>query len=195
MAWIRRLAYALVKDADVADDISQETWLAAHDRLPADRPLRPWLARVVLNVTRMRSRAETRRDAREAAVPVLPAEPQTDALVDRVALQRALVDAVLALAEPLRTTVLLHYFEGLSSAAIARPLGIPDGTVRRRLKDALDELRAHFAKRERRGLAALAPIAGLAKPRASLTFAVGGISMKKLFAAIAAVLALLVLVG
>jgi RNA polymerase sigma-70 factor (ECF subfamily) len=155
LAWIRRLAYAIVKDADVADDISQEAWLAARRSAPGDRPLRPWLARVIRNLVKMQSRSDVRREHREAAVADDARAPAADELVDRVAMQRALADAVLALSEPYRSTVLLHYFEGLSSAEIARRLQIPDGTVRRRLKFALDELRAHFERRDRRGLYAL----------------------------------------
>lgn len=104
LAWIRRLAYALVKDADVADDISQEAWLAARRAAPDDRPLRPWLARVVRNLVRMQSRSTVRREHREAAVADASKAPAADELVDRVELQRALADAVLALAEPYRAT-------------------------------------------------------------------------------------------
>jgi RNA polymerase sigma-70 factor (ECF subfamily) len=184
LAWIRRLAYAIVKDADVADDISQEAWLAARRSAPGDRPLRPWLARVIRNLVRMQSRSDVRREHREAAVAGDTCAPASDELVDRVAMQRALADAVLALSEPYRSTVLLHYFEGLSSAEIARRLEIPDGTVRRRLKFALDELRAHFERRDRRGLFALAPLIA------------GNVTMKKSVLVIAAVvLMLLAVVG
>src|SRR4029079_7729869 len=141
IAWVRRLARALVKDPTVPDDVAQDAWLLATQHPPSDtRPLRPWLRRVVLNVVRMRHRAASRREAREAAV--VPGNAPTPAdLVERVELQRAVADEVLALAEPYRSTVLLHFVEGLSSAQIARRLAIPDSTVRRRLKGAIDQLR------------------------------------------------------
>ena len=61
MAWVRRLARALVKSEVVADDVAQETWLRASRRLPQDgRPLRPWLHRVVVNVVRMLHRGASR---------------------------------------------------------------------------------------------------------------------------------------
>ncbi len=158
LAWVRRLAFALVRDAAAAEDISQEAWLAAHAHAPADRPLRPWLGTVVRNLVRMRLRSDARRLRREAAVTDETPPPTADELVDRVELQRALADAVLELDEPYRATVLLHYFEGLTSADIARRQGIPEGTVRRRLKVALDRLRARFEARDRRGVAAFAPL-------------------------------------
>lgn len=53
MAWIRRLAFALVKDEATADDVAQETWLAAADHTPEDGPNRPWRVqrdRVIVSV-------------------------------------------------------------------------------------------------------------------------------------------------
>ena len=61
LAWIRRLAYALVRDRDDADDISHETWLAARDRLPDGRPLRPWLIRIAHNLAANYHRDKARR--------------------------------------------------------------------------------------------------------------------------------------
>jgi hypothetical protein len=51
---------------------------------------------------------------------------------------------VLELREPFRRTVLLRYFKGRSSAEIARAQSVPDGTVRWRLKSAIDQLRARL---------------------------------------------------
>jgi plastocyanin len=56
-------------------------------------------------------------------------------------MHRKLVEAVARLAEPYRQTVLLRYFEELSSAEIGERLGIPAATARGRLKTALDLLR------------------------------------------------------
>ena len=68
------------------------------------------------------------------------------------------------LAEPYRQTLVLRYFEELSGAEIARRLHVPAGTVRWRLKVALDELRRQLDERHggRREVwtAALLPLAG-----------------------------------
>ena len=56
--WVRRLALALVKNPDDADELAQETWEAALSRPPREAgPLRPWLAGVVRNLARMRARS------------------------------------------------------------------------------------------------------------------------------------------
>ena len=45
--WVRRLALALVRDPDDADEQAQETWEAALSRPPRESgPQRPWLAGV-----------------------------------------------------------------------------------------------------------------------------------------------------
>ena len=51
--WLRRLAASLVGDGAQADDLVQETWMAALRRPPrADGEPRPWLARVASNLAR-----------------------------------------------------------------------------------------------------------------------------------------------
>jgi RNA polymerase sigma-70 factor (ECF subfamily) len=199
MGWVRRLARALLDDA-AADDVAQETWLVAASQQPdEDRPLRPWLARVVRNLAHTRRRGETRRDERETAYEAstgrsvaTPAE-----LIERVELQRVVAGEVLALAEPYRSTVLLHFFEGLTSAQIARRLGIPDGTVRRRLKTSLDQLRAQLEARndkpDRGWLAALVPLAHSAERAVPPFSFLGALIVKKII--VVAVLLVLVVAG
>jgi RNA polymerase sigma factor (sigma-70 family) len=193
MAWMRRLARALLRDGD-AEDLAQDAWIVASERAPSEGPTRPWLARVMLNLARMRGRSRMRREAREEkTAELVQAEPRPDDLVERVEMQQLVASYVLALAEPYRSTVLLHFFEELSCAEIVRKLEIPEGTVRRRLKVALDELRARIGANDRsgRGLLALAPLA--AAPTSNpLPVAIGVFAMKKLVAGIVVVILLLV---
>ena len=198
MGWVRQLARALVKDVALADDVAQDTWLVAAEREPdADQPLKPWLARVVKNLVHTRRRSHARRTQREASVVDERVTRTPAELIERVELQRAVADEVLALAEPYRSTVLLHFVDGHSSAEISRRLGIPDGTVRRRLKVALDQLRAALAKRsdqpQRGWLAALVPFAMSNDVRPTPT-AIGAIAMKKILA-IVVLLCLLLAIG
>lgn len=182
MAWLRRLARALLH-GDEAQDLAQDAWLVAATERPADgRPLRPWLSRVVRNLARMKVRGRARREARESASAATETEASPAELVQRVELQQLVAGEVLRLSEPYRSTLLLHYFEELTCAEIARRLGVPEGTVRRRLKVALDEIRARLAAHERTpgGLAVLAPLAGPALPSQPVTsLAPGALVMKK----------------
>ncbi len=179
--WARRLAAELVGDGAAADDVVQEAWLAMARREPGgDRPLRPWLAEVLRNAARQFRRGESRRARREAEVARDEALPSAAEMVERAEAHRRLVDAVLALPEPLRRTVMLRWFEGLSAAEIARRTEVPAATVRWHLQKGLGRLREELdesvgGERER-WVKALAPLVGsapLAVPAA--TVGAGGV--------------------
>lgn len=155
--WVARLARSLTGDPAEADDIVQDAYAAALRSPPeTDRPIRPWLRRVVVNLVRMRHRAGVRRAANE---PVIEAQAEPvrtpDELLARAELERRLAELVIALDEPYRTTVLLRYREGLTAEQIAKQQGIPAGTVRGRLKTGLDRLRRELDDSERKQLRAL----------------------------------------
>jgi RNA polymerase sigma factor (sigma-70 family) len=146
-AWVQRLARVLAGPSD-AEDVAQETWLAALRQPPrTHRPLKPWLARVVRNFALKARRGKAHRQESEelAARPIR--SPSSAALVERLELERELVEALQALEEPYRSTVILRYLDGRSAASIAAELGIPARTVRWRLKRGLDELRLRLDRR------------------------------------------------
>jgi RNA polymerase sigma factor (sigma-70 family) len=148
-AWTRQLARSLVGTGD-ADDLVQDTWVAAMHRPPdTTKPVRPWLGTVVRNNAFNRSRSAARRGARETAGEVVSRQvPETaEALLGRLELHKILVEAVAELAEPYRRMVLLAYFEGLTSVEIGASENLPPGTVRGRLKTALDLLREALDRR------------------------------------------------
>lgn len=172
-SWLRQLARSLVHEG--AGDLVQETWVAALRRPPQDvGSARPWLRTVLTNAARLRWRSDANRRAREqVAVDLDDREPASpDALLERHELQQLLARLVSELDEPFRSTVLLRFAEGLTPTQIARRLAIPAGTVRWRLKEALDRLRvqldsAHRGDR-RAWMLAFAPLAmprpGVAAP-------------------------------
>jgi RNA polymerase sigma-70 factor (ECF subfamily) len=146
--WMRALAVGLLGDAAAADDVVQEATVAALLHAPSDEhALAPWLSRVVRNFAWRRRRGEQRRADREARATGPAPEPTPAETLERLDLQRALVEAVRAIDEPLRTTLVLRYFEGKSSADIAREQRIPPGTVRWRLDRGLDQLRERLDSR------------------------------------------------
>ncbi|MCU1276785.1 MAG: hypothetical protein JWM53_331 [bacterium] len=160
--WVRRVAARLVRDGS-ADDVAQDAWVQALKQRPdASTTLRGWLTEVMRRLAHTRARAEARRRARERAdVPTTEA-PAADRLLEKAELLRRLAQLVGELDEPYCSTVLLRYFEGASAAEIARRHAVPAGTVRWRLKEALDQLRARLGREvdRDRALRALAPIAG-----------------------------------
>jgi RNA polymerase sigma-70 factor (ECF subfamily) len=175
--WLRGLAASLIGDAAQADDLVQDTWLAALRRPPsADGEPRPWLARVVRNLAKNTRRDRSRRLAREEFAHEERALPSPDALAQQAEAQRLLAEAVTRLAEPLRDVIVLRYFQGLDSSAAAARLGVPAGTVRTRLARALEALRADLDGRFDEGRKAwglmLAPLARGARVQVSTAGAV-----------------------
>lgn len=140
--WLRRLARSMVNDSATADDLAQDAWIIASRKAPTDgRPLRPWLSRVMLNLVRMRHRGARRRETHEEQTPTgTPATPEE--LYERVEMQRQLAEIVLALKPIYRDVVLMHFVEGRTSAEIGEALCIDAGTVRWRLKTAIEQMRA-----------------------------------------------------
>jgi len=182
---LRTLARALVRgDAD-ADDLVQDTAVAALEHPPAlDRPVRPWLAVVLRNRRKMDRRGEERRRQRELAaiagadaiaVPARatgePARSGRVAMgeaapeaIDRARILERLSAALVALDEPYRTAIVRRYLDGESAAEISRALDVPAGTVRWRIKTGLERLRAALDDSTPRWRHALVPfIPALAK--------------------------------
>lgn len=149
--WMRTLARRLLADPADVDDVVQDAsiaaWRQTESMAPQPRALEPWLARVVRNLARSRQRSRERRDAHEGARSPLAALPTAEQILERLDLQRILVEEVRALEEPLRSTIVLRFFEERTSASIAEASGIPEGTVRWRVKRALAELRARLDRR------------------------------------------------
>jgi len=150
-AWVRRLARSLTLDDARAEDATQDAFVAALERPPRSaRNPRGWFASVLANAARSAGRAEGRRARRERASARPEALPSAAELAGELEWQRRIAAAVLALDEPYRTTLLLHFYRGLAPAEIARRRGEPAATVRSHLKRGLDQLRARF-DREHRG--------------------------------------------
>ncbi len=174
LAWIRRVAGELVSDGDRADDLAQDACVVALSRAPGDeRFFRGWLARVMQNLVRQDLRGARRREAREERSARTERLDPTDELVARASLQRKIVNAVMELDEPYRSTVLLRYFEELPPREIARRQAVPVATVHSRLKRALARLREELADTRGAWIALLAPLAPT--PPSPLALSAGGL--------------------
>lgn len=141
-AWLAALARQLVQRGEVADEVAQDAWTAAVlQPAPHTAGVRSWLAAILRKQLAGRRRQEQRRQARERQAARPEAQPPVSETVASFEVQRDVANAVLALAEPYRTVVLLRFWDGLSSRAIAARLGVPLETVRTREKRGLAMLR------------------------------------------------------
>ncbi len=145
--WLRELSRRLVGEA-AAEDLVQDVWVQASGKLPREGSSpRAWLATVLRRSHGRRMARELAAKARDADVARPEAQPSAAELVEAAEAQHWLVEAVLGLDEPWREAVLLHFFEGMSAADIARRDGVPASTVRTRIARGVELLRARLDAR------------------------------------------------
>ena len=129
--------------ADVAHDLLQETFLQVvkqAERLDAVTMPRAWLFGIARNILARHYRRQP-----ETAIEIFP-EPAVAAVEDgRLPAMR---EAIAALAPELRETLELRIEQELSYEEIAGVLGVPVGTVRSRLHNAVRRLRAALTDRD-----------------------------------------------
>src|SRR5688572_4580251 len=112
--WVRRFARTLARDDASADDLEQDAWLAALEHPPRNTEAPAgWLRRVLVHRPIDVSVEGRRRESREHAASRSEASRAARDVVASAEAHRRVVEAVLALEEPYRTTVLLRFFEDL----------------------------------------------------------------------------------
>jgi RNA polymerase sigma factor (sigma-70 family) len=140
--WIQKLAARLVGDPHVAEDLAQDTWVTALEHQPdPGRPMGAWVTTVLRNNLAKLRRRESNREHREHTASIADATPSTLDVVEKAATHRNLVEAVLTLDEPYRTTVLLRFFEQRSYREIAKQMEVTVATVNSRVTRGLERLR------------------------------------------------------
>ncbi|MBW3556263.1 MAG: RNA polymerase sigma factor [Actinobacteria bacterium] len=142
-----------------AEDVAQDTFVRAYRALQGydsarrtELALRPWLARIALNVCRNRARAASRRprtapfdDGVEA--PAAGGDSSSGVLQDEAAGE--LAAALALLPEPQRRSVVLHHSGELTYREVALVLGRPEGTVKADVHRGLATLRSIFELQSR----------------------------------------------
>jgi RNA polymerase sigma-70 factor, ECF subfamily len=140
-----RAAYLVVGDASAAEDIAQESFLAAIralDRFDRRRPFGPWLHRITVN--RAIDFARARKLRAETALTETAA--QTGAPQE---VSDELIAALRDLSPEHRAVVVLRYVLEYTPGEIGEMLGLPRGTVNSRMRRALDRLRPAMEEGER----------------------------------------------
>ena len=136
-----QIAYSVLGNAADAEDIAQETFLRAYQKLHALREaekFRAWVNRIAFRLALNRQRGQRRRMARDTAWHVV----ETGAVVDgaTTAEQQVMLNQLRReiedLPEKLRSVVQLSLVEEMEAGDVGAVLGIPPGTVRSRLHTA-----------------------------------------------------------
>ncbi len=143
---VYRFLVHLTRDVHQAEDLTQETFAAAWEKVAAFQgraTLATWLHRIAytkfVDARRAERRAAGMRERR--ANPMgSPSDPLDVATADDEA--RRLYRVLHGLDAPDRTLLVLHYLQGLSYREMASVLDEPTGTVKWRTAEALNRLRA-----------------------------------------------------
>jgi len=133
-------------DRDAVDDLAQEVFIQVVKGLRSYRAVAPfanWLYTIALNTGRNHARASNRlRLAAPEELETIPAGAgETPALSEEL-VRRAALKAAARLPEHLRDILALRISSDLSYARIGVVAGVPEGTARRRMHEALNRLRA-----------------------------------------------------
>lgn len=151
---IYRYVVRLIRDRERAEDLTQETFLRAHQRLAGLKDpaaLEAWLYRIATNVCHDHFR---RREERQPAFELRPESDEDSSITadeaalrpDQLLEQSEMSDCVLRfltrLPEPQRTVILLHDLQERTGPEIAEQLGISLHNVKIRLHRARVRLKA-----------------------------------------------------
>jgi RNA polymerase sigma-70 factor, ECF subfamily len=131
---LNRLAYWLCGSAQLADDLTQETYLrvlARPRRLLQGREF-PYLARTLRNVLHDHRRAQQRRPAL-VSDELLADHPHTHADPELAARANEIYATLSQLPDPLRDVIVAVDVAGMTYAEAAGALDLPNGTVMSRL--------------------------------------------------------------
>jgi RNA polymerase sigma-70 factor, ECF subfamily len=164
---VHRVASRLAGSEADAQDVLQETFLAAYRRLGSFRGearFSTWLCRIAANAARMQRRRQRRRpteplddylpkfdaDGMHAAGPAeLEVASRVDEVLDRKVLATRAREGLERLPDTYREAFVLRDLEEMTSEEVAGALGISAATVRQRVHRARLMLRgwlAHLAK-------------------------------------------------
>ena len=141
-----RLAYLLLADADQAEDVAQEAFIRAFqklDRFDLSRSFRPWLLGITANLARNRRRSFARYLAalqRFKHEEIRQVSNNIEKKASRHMEAEALWGAIRRLSVEDQQVIYLRHFLNLSVSEAADTIGVAEGTVKSRLHRALIRL-------------------------------------------------------
>jgi RNA polymerase sigma factor (sigma-70 family) len=140
-------------DCHEAQDALQATFLVLARRaslLDQERPLAGWLYKVAYHLAlRLRAVAARRRRVEKDAAGLRPSEDASDgaAELERQEMDRVLSEELERLPEKYRAPLVLCYLDGRTHAEAARAIGLPRGSMAKRIGEGLERLRERLLER------------------------------------------------
>ena len=152
-----RLAFSYVKDADIAKDMAQNTFIKCYKNLDSfrfDAHIKTWLYRITINECKDYLKSWNYRMVHvksfinETAKSILPSTEKK--VIDKYN-NREIRDTILSLPKVYREVVFLYYYVSLNTEEIAKILDVSVNTVKTRLRRAKQRLHLMIKEAELNG--------------------------------------------
>jgi len=144
---LMRLCYLYLHDVHLAEDAVQETFIKASRALAdfrGESSEKTWLTRIAIRTCYdIRRNSWFRYINRRVTPEMLPETVEPSSEQDQT-----LTVAVMNLPRKLKETIILYYYQDMTTVEIAEMLGITQPTVSYRLKQGREKLRAQLEGRE-----------------------------------------------
>lgn len=153
-----RTAYLIVRDYDLAEDVVQDAFLRAYERIhqfDVKRPFGPWFFRIVINIAK-RTAVQRERHIHldhvsaneESALDEMLADLKSDPeiAVEQRDLQRAVWAALGRLPPMQRAAIIQRYYLDMTGKDITSNSGMALGTLKWRLHTAHRQLRVWLSQ-------------------------------------------------
>ena len=148
-------AFSLLKNEADAEDVVQDTFVTlieSYDTIEDKTKVTAWLKKIAANkcLNRLtRTKTDAVEDEFFEDVEAVPEDFLPDSIIESEDARRIIMDIISkSLSEEIRRTLILFYFDEMSTKEIAEALGVPEGTVRRRLNFARNKIKKEVEKYE-----------------------------------------------
>jgi RNA polymerase sigma-70 factor, ECF subfamily len=151
VAVYRFVSHLPATDESARDDLVQATFLEvprAATQFRGSSSVKTWILGLAANLARHQVRGEHRRRAHQGryAMAELPTPKQPDDQLERRRMLERIADAVAALPHDQQVAFILCDLEQVPGVEAAKVLGVPEGTIWRRLHVARRAMRAVLAR-------------------------------------------------
>ena len=149
-------AFSLVKNEADAEDIVQDTFVSfinSYSGLADTTKAVPLLKKMAANKSLnklTRTRTVNTGDEFLDTVEATPEDFLPDSVIESEEMRKVIMDIIMSsLSDEIRRTLILFYFDEMSTKEIAKALDVPQGTVLRRLNFARNKIKKEVEKYEK----------------------------------------------
>lgn len=138
---ILRMCYLYLKDYQLAEDVTQETFIKVYEKIGTFRhnsSVKTWIMSIAINLCKNQMRTHWFKRTALEYFPDLTAKDSYGEIIEK----NAVSVEIMRLQPKYREVILLYYYQELSVKEIASVLCIKEATVLQRMKRAREQLKS-----------------------------------------------------